>query len=118
MAVLAALTLTVCTGLETPPVGQEVEGQTTYSPQNRPDVRGTRDAVSAGHPLAAQAGLQVLQNGVTATDAIIAMVGVLAVVRPHMNGVGGDAFAMFYDPDTGTLAAAADPRREAYALVY
>ena len=29
--------------------------------------------------------------------AVIAMAGVLAVVRPHMNGVGGDAFGIFYD---------------------
>jgi len=105
LAALAALTLTVCAGPETPPVGQEMEGQTTYAPHNRPDVRGTRGAVSAGHPLAAQAGLQVLQNGGTATDAIIAMAGVLAVVRPHMNGVGGDAFAIFYDGATGDVSA-------------
>ena len=105
LAALAALTLTVCAGPETPPAEQEMEGQTTYAPQNRPDVRGTRGAVSADHPLAAQAGLQVLQNGGTATDAIIAMAGVLAVVRPHMNGVGGDAFAIFYDGGTGEISA-------------
>ena len=34
-----------------------------YAPQNRPDVRGTQGAVSAGQPLAAQAGLRVLQEG-------------------------------------------------------
>ena len=78
---------------------------TVYAPQNRPDVRGTNGAVSAGHPLAAQAGLAVLQRGGTATDAIIAMAGVLAVVRPHMNGVGGDAFAIFYDGATGEISA-------------
>ena len=78
---------------------------TVYAPQNRPDVRGTTGAVSAGHPLAAQAGMQVLKNGGTATDAIIAMAGVLAVVRPHMNGVGGDAFGIFYDGETGEISA-------------
>ncbi|MGB1842098.1 MAG: gamma-glutamyltransferase, partial [Longimicrobiales bacterium] len=41
---------------------------TTYAPQNRPDVRGTIGAVSAGHPLAAQAGLEVLKDGGTAMD--------------------------------------------------
>ena len=76
-----------------------------YAPQNRPDVRGTQGAVSAGQPLAAQAGLRVLQEGGTATDAIIAMAGVLAVVRPHMNGVGGDAFGIFYDGATGEISA-------------
>jgi len=78
---------------------------TRYAAQNRPDVRGTMGAVSADHPLAAQAGLRVLQEGGSATDAIIAMAGVLAVVRPHMNGVGGDAFAIFYDGATGAVTA-------------
>jgi gamma-glutamyltranspeptidase/glutathione hydrolase len=78
---------------------------TTYASQNRPDVRGTVGAVSAGHPLAAQAGLRVLQEGGNATDAIIAMAGVLAVTRPHMNGVGGDAFGIFYDGATGEVTA-------------
>ena len=78
---------------------------TVYAPQNRPDVRGQIGAVSAGHPLAAQAGLRVLQDGGNATDAIIAMAGVLAVVRPHMNGIGGDAFGIFYDGETGEVTA-------------
>ena len=78
---------------------------TVYAPQNRPDVQGTIGAVSAGHPLAAQAGLEVLKDGGTATDAIIAMAGVLAVTRPHMNGVGGDAFGIFYDGATGEVTA-------------
>ena len=73
--------------------------------RNRPDVRGQIGAVSAGHPLAAQAGLRVLQDGGNATDAIIAMAGVLAVVRPHMNGIGGDAFGIFYNGETGEVTA-------------
>jgi gamma-glutamyltranspeptidase/glutathione hydrolase len=72
---------------------------------SRPDVRGTQGAVSAGHPLAAQAGLKVLQEGGNAVDAALAMAGVLAVVRPHMNGVGGDAFIMVYEAATGEVHA-------------
>lgn len=78
---------------------------TVYAAQNRPDVRGQIGAVSAGHPLATQAGLRVLQEGGNATDAIIAMAGVLAVVRPHMNGIGGDAFGIFYDGETREITA-------------
>ena len=59
---------------------------TTYAPQNRPDVRGTRGAVSADHPLAAQAGLRVLQNGGNATDAIIAITNV--GIFPGKKGAG------------------------------
>ena len=84
---------------------QESLPTTVYASQNRPDVRGQIGAVSAGHPLAAQAGLRVLQDGGNATDAIIAMAGVLAVVRPHMNGIGGDAFGIFYDGETGEVTA-------------
>lgn len=87
-----------------PPTTEEM-ATTVYAPQNRPDVMGTVGAVSAGHPLAAQAGLEVLKDGGTATDAVIAMAGVLAVTRPHMNGIGGDAFGIFYDGETGEVTA-------------
>src|SRR5690606_29391385 len=74
---------------------------TTYAQeqfrQNRADVSGRSGAVVAGHPLAAAAGYEVLRRGGNAVDAAVTMAGVLAVVRPHMNGVGGDAFALFYD---------------------
>ncbi len=87
------------------PASSEEMETTVYAPQNRPDVRGTVGAVTAGHPLAAQAGLEVLKDGGTATDAIIAMAAVLAVTRPHMNGIGGDAFGIFYDGETGEVTA-------------
>jgi gamma-glutamyltranspeptidase/glutathione hydrolase len=106
-ALAAALTLLSFVACA-PEAGTDAESAprtTTYAPQNRPDVRGTHGAVSAGHPLAAQAGLRVLQEGGNATDAIVAMAGVLAVVRPHMNGVGGDAFAIFYDGESGEVTA-------------
>ncbi len=105
LAASAALVLTACGPADTASDGAQIESATSYAPQNRPDVRGTRGAVSSDHPLAAQAGLRVLQDGGTATDAIIAMAGVLAVVRPHMNGVGGDAFGIFYDGATGEVTA-------------
>lgn len=78
---------------------------TVFPATNRPDVRGTRGAVAAGHPLAAAAGIDVLRRGGNATDAALAMAGVLAVARPHMNGVGGDAFALFYDGASGEVHA-------------
>jgi gamma-glutamyltranspeptidase/glutathione hydrolase len=55
--------------------------------------------------LAAEVGIAVLRDGGTATDAVIAMAGVLAVTRPHMNGIGGDAFGIFYDGGTGAVSA-------------
>ena len=88
------------------PDGPRTEpGEMTFPATNRPDVRGTSGAVSAGHPLAAAAGHDVLRRGGNAMDAAIAMAGVLAVVRPHMNGVGGDAFALYYEAESGRVYA-------------
>lgn len=71
----------------------------------RPDVMGTQGAVVAGHPLAAAAGHDVLRRGGNAVDAAVTMAAVLAVVRPHMNGVGGDGFALIYDAEAERVAA-------------
>ena len=98
-----ALLLALCASCagEPPPSGSSPEAEDLVFPsQNRPDVRGTQGAVSADHPLAAAAGLDVLRRGGNAVDAAVAMAGVLAVARPHMNGVGGDVFALFYDGET------------------
>ena len=65
------------------------------------DAQGMRGAVTAGHPLAAEAGLEVLRSGGNAMDAAITMAAVLAVARPHMNGVGGDMFLLYHDAATG-----------------
>ncbi len=73
--------------------------------QMRPDVIGETAAVVAGHPLAAAAGLDVLRRGGNAMDAAITMAAVLAVVRPHMNGIGGDAFMLYRDAKSGRVYA-------------
>lgn len=100
------LTLLVSSACSRPAAPAAADGEATVFPaQNRPDIRGTHGAVSADHPLAAQAGLRVLQEGGNAMDAAVAMAGVLAVVRPHMNGVGGDAFVLVYQASTGKVFA-------------
>lgn len=73
--------------------------------QSRPDVMGMQAAVSADHPLAANAGADVLRRGGNAMDAAITMAAVLAVVRPHMNGLGGDMFMLYRDAKTGKVYA-------------
>ena len=64
------------------------------------DARGTTGAVTAGHRLAAEVGLRVLQAGGLAMDAAITAAAMLAVAHPHMNGVGGDTFLLYYDSAT------------------
>jgi len=59
--------------------------------------------VAASQPLAARAGVQVLEHGGNATDAAIATNAVMGLVEPHMNGIGGDLFAIVYEAKTGRL---------------
>lgn len=59
---------------------------------------GNNWMITADHPLATQAGAEVLAGGGHAVDAAIAANLVLTVVRPHMCSLGGDLFARFIRP--------------------
>ena len=74
-------------------------------PSMRPDVGGIEAAVTSDHVLASAAGMDVIKRGGNAVDAAITMAGVLAVVRPHMNGVGGDNFMLIRLQKTGEVIA-------------
>lgn len=74
-------------------------------PDIRPESGGLKAAVVSEHPLATQIGYQILREGGNAADAAVAMAAVLAVVRPHMNGIGGDTFALYYDAEEKTVTA-------------
>ncbi len=74
-------------------------------PSLRPDVMGMSGALTSDHALATATGADVLRRGGNAVDAAIAMAGVLAVVRPHMNGVGGDNFLLIRMAKTGKVYA-------------
>jgi gamma-glutamyltranspeptidase/glutathione hydrolase len=91
------------------------------TPIARPDdafsARGERWAVATPHPLAAEAAAAAFAAGGNAVDAALHAAVTLAVVYPHMCGVGGDLFALVQNPDgklvaidsSGRAPAAADP---------
>ncbi len=66
-----------------------------YASQRAPVF--ARNVVSTSHPLAAQAGLRLLQQGGNAVDAAIAAAAVMTIVEPCSNGLGSDAFCIMWD---------------------
>jgi oxamate amidohydrolase len=62
-----------------------------------PETRAARGLVATPHALASKAGLAVLERGGNAVDAAVAAGAAIAVVYPHMNGIGGDSFWLIYD---------------------
>src|SRR5664280_343958 len=59
--------------------------------------------VAAAHPLAVQVGIDVLKRGGGAVDAAIAVNAALGLMEPVSAGLGGDLFAMVWDPTKGKL---------------
>src|SRR5216117_2804858 len=81
--------------------GQKVVAQDRS--QGRSMVISKNGIVAAESPLAAQAGVRILENGGNAGDAAIATNAMMGVVEPMMNGIGGDLFAIVYDAKANKL---------------
>ena len=71
--------------------------------QARSMVISKNGIVAAESPLAAQAGVRILESGGNAVDAAIATNAMMGVVEPMMNGIGGDLFAIVYDAKANKL---------------
>ncbi|MCY7386600.1 MAG: gamma-glutamyltransferase family protein [Burkholderiales bacterium] len=66
-----------------------------YPSQRMPVM--AKNIVATSQPLAAQAGITMLQQGGNAVDAAIAAAIALTVVEPTSNGIGSDGFAIIWD---------------------
>jgi len=84
-------------------IGQEGTGAGPGVIAGRSKIATKYGIVAASQPLAARAGVQILERGGNAIDAAIATNAVMGLVEPHNNGIGGDLFAIYYEARTGKL---------------
>ena len=103
MKIRIALAVALCLGLAGSLAGQQPGASRPNVVTGRSKVATKYGIVAASQPLAARAGVQILERGGNAVDAAIATNAVMALVEPHNNGIGGDVFAIYYEAKSGKL---------------
>jgi len=101
MKISSMLRVFLYLSIATVTAGQHVDAQDRS--QGRSMVISRNGIVAAESPLAAQAGVRILERGGNAVDAAIATNAMMGVVEPMMNGIGGDLFAIVYDAKADKL---------------
>ncbi|MFN2101237.1 gamma-glutamyltransferase [Altererythrobacter sp. MF3-039] len=91
--------------VELPPIEEQVGGGGRLSGANwsRSPVIASNGMAATEHALATQVAIDILKAGGTAVDAAIAANAATGLMHPTGNGIGGDLFAIIYDPKTEKL---------------
>src|SRR5271156_2024946 len=83
---------------------------------SRSAAMGLSGAAGTAHPLATQVAIETLKKGGSAIDAASAANAVLGFVEPTSSGIGGDCFAMIWDPKLNKVVTLAGSGRSPKAL--
>ncbi|MEO8809617.1 MAG: gamma-glutamyltransferase family protein [Rhodanobacter sp.] len=92
--------------MATPPAGPGISSGDRYAGlpwASRSPVLAQHGMAATEQPLASLAAVEILKQGGSAVDAAIAANAVLGLMEPVLNGVGGDCFAIVWDPKTHKL---------------
>ena len=118
-ALIAAMSFTVDAAAQPPQKtypGDRISGQ--YF-ETRSPVVATHGMAATAQPLASQVAIDILKKGGNAVDAAIAANAALGLMEPVSNGLGGDLFAIIWDPKTqklyGLNASGRSPRGQSLA---
>ncbi len=121
MRTLWSLVALVALLLVPPAAAQNADGggdRLTGPDYARSPVTAPNGMAATSQPLASQIAVDVLQKGGSAVDAAIAANAALGLMEPTGNGLGGDLFAIVYDPETdstyGLNASGRSPRGLSY----
>lgn len=76
---------------------------TVDTPAQTAHQQAMQPFVIAANPLAAKAGMEVLERGGSAADAAVAVQAMLSLVEPQSSGLGGGAFLDYYDAASGQM---------------
>ncbi|HLL31005.1 MAG TPA: gamma-glutamyltransferase family protein [Allosphingosinicella sp.] len=82
----------------------------------RSEVFGRNGAAASSHPLGTLAGIEILKKGGSAVDAAIAINAALGFLEPTANGIGGDLYALLWDPKAARVVGIAGSGRSPRGL--
>lgn len=99
--IAAPVVALACTLAACAPV-PEITSAPAAPPLAAPET-ATQPFVIAANPLAARAGMEVLERGGNAADAALAVQTMLSLVEPQSSGVGGGAFLTYFDATSGRV---------------